>query len=94
MLTEIFLHSKEYWSLVEVGIPTAAEGVDLTEGQSKAIEDKKLKNLKTKNYLFQPIHRSIPETILNKDTINDIWDSLKQKYQEMAGGKCAQLQAL
>ncbi|KAI9157025.1 hypothetical protein LWI28_015633 [Acer negundo] len=31
MLMENFLRSKEYWSLVEDGIPAAAEGVVLTE---------------------------------------------------------------
>ena len=33
MLMENFLHSKEYWSLVEIGIPAAAKGVELTEAQ-------------------------------------------------------------
>jgi hypothetical protein len=45
------------------------------------IEDAKLKDLKAKNYLFQVIHRWVMETILNKDTIKSIQDSLKQKYQ-------------
>ena len=39
MLMETFLHSKEYWSLVENGIPVAAEGVELTEAQQKSIAD-------------------------------------------------------
>ncbi|KAI5337069.1 hypothetical protein L3X38_016338 [Prunus dulcis] len=94
MLMENFLRSKEYWGLVEAGIPTAAEGVDSTEKQKKTIEDHKLKDLKTKNYLFQAIDRSILETILKKDTTKDIWDSLKQKYQGTARVKRAQLQAL
>ncbi|XP_068328038.1 uncharacterized protein [Pyrus communis] len=34
------------------------------------------------------------ETILKKDTANDIWDSLKQKYQGTTRVKRAQLQAL
>ena len=94
MLMENFLRSKEYWSLVEHGIPAATQGVELTEGQRKASEDQKLKDLKAKNYLFQAIDRSILETILNKDTAKSIWDSLKQKYQGTARVKRAHLQAL
>lgn len=55
MLMKIFLCSKEYWSLLEAGIPAAAEGVELTEAQQKSIADQKLKDLKVKNYLFQAI---------------------------------------
>ena len=94
MLMENFLRSKEYWGLVENGIPAAAEEEDLTEGQKKAIEDQKLKDLKAKNYLFQAIDRSILETILNKNTAKNIWDLLKQKYQGTTQVKRAQLQAL
>ena len=42
MLMENFLRSKEYWSLVETGIPAVAEGVELTEAQQKSIADQKL----------------------------------------------------
>ena len=35
MLMENFLRSKEYWSLVENGIPSGAEGVVLTDEQKK-----------------------------------------------------------
>ncbi|CAN6685906.1 unnamed protein product [Malus baccata var. baccata] len=94
MLMENFLRSKEYWSLVEHGIPAAAEGASLAEGQRKVFEDQKLKDLKAKNYLFQAIDRAVLETILNKDTAKEIWDSLKQKYQGTARVKRAQLQAL
>ncbi|CAL2226146.1 unnamed protein product [Prunus armeniaca] len=94
MLMENFLRSKEYWSLVEIGIPAAAEGTDLTEAQKKTIDDQKLKDLKAKNYLFQAIDRSILETILKMDFAKDIWDSLKQKYQGTTRVKRAQLQAL
>ena len=94
MLMENFLRSNEYWGLVETGIPVAAEGMDPTEEQRKTIEDHRLKDLKVKNYLFQAIDRSILETILKKDTLKDIWDSLKQKYQGTARVKRAQLQAL
>ena len=52
MLMENFLRSKEYWSLIEQGIPTAEAGAELTEGQKKVIEGAKLKDLKAKNYLF------------------------------------------
>ena len=92
MLMENFLRSKEYWGLVENGIPAAAEG--LTDAQRKNIEDQKLKDLKAKNYLFQAIDRSVLETILNKDTAKNIWDSLKQKYQGTTRVKRAHLQAL
>ncbi|KAL6321590.1 hypothetical protein AAG906_024591 [Vitis piasezkii] len=93
MLMENFLRSKEYWSLVENGIP-AAEGIEPTEAQQKAIADHKLKDLKVKNYLFQAIDRNIMETILNKETGKHIWDSMKQKYQGSTRVKRAQLQAL
>ncbi|XP_068319698.1 uncharacterized protein [Pyrus communis] len=79
---------------IETGIPTVADECDLTDGQKKTVEDQRLKDLKTKNYLFQTIDRSILETILKKDTAKDIWDSLKQKYQGTARVKRAQLQAL
>ncbi|KAL0373715.1 UNVERIFIED_CONTAM: hypothetical protein Sradi_3287200 [Sesamum radiatum] len=39
MLMENFLRSKEYWSVVETGIPAAAEGVVLTDAQKKNIEE-------------------------------------------------------
>lgn len=94
MLMENFLRSKEYWNLIEQGIPIAEAGVELTEGQKKVIEDAKLKDLKVKNYLFQAIDRSVLETILNKDTAKTIWDSLKQKYQGTARVQRAQRQAL
>lgn len=91
---ENFLRSKEYWSLVETGIPAAADEENSTDEQRKIIADLRLKDLKAKNYLFQAIDRSILETILKKDTTKDIWDSLKQKYQGTARVKRAQLQAL
>ncbi|XP_021820433.1 uncharacterized protein LOC110762138 [Prunus avium] len=94
MLMENFLRSKEYWSLVEIGISAEADERNLTDEQKKTIADQRLKDLKTKNYLFQAIDRAILETILKKDTAKDIWDSLKQKYQGTARVKRAQLQAL
>ncbi|BFG36534.1 hypothetical protein CerSpe_228080 [Prunus speciosa] len=82
MLMENFLRSKEFWSLVEEGIPVPkADGSELTAAQRKTREDQKLKDLKVKNYLFQAIDRNIMETILVKDTAKQIWDSMKLKYQ-------------
>jgi len=52
MLMENFLHSKEYWGLVENGIPAAENGVVLTDTQRQNIKDQKLKDLKAKNYQF------------------------------------------
>jgi len=49
--------------------------------QSKSVEEAKLKDLKTKNFLFQSIDREILETILDKSTSKAIWESVKQKYQ-------------
>ena len=92
MLMENFLHSKEYWDLVENGIPAA--NIVFTDTQKKHIEDQKLKDLKAKNCLFQALDRSILETILNKDTTKNIWDSTKQKYQGSTWVKHAHLQAL
>lgn len=91
---ENFLRSKEYWNLVETGIPVATGGADSSDAQKKALEELKLKDLKAKNYLFQAIDRSTLETILKKDTAKEIWDSLKQKYKGTARVKRVQLQAL
>nr|XP_048331640.1 uncharacterized protein LOC125422966 [Ziziphus jujuba var. spinosa] len=57
-------------------------------------EAQKLKDLKAKNYLFQAIDHSILETILNKDTSKQIWDSMKKKYQGTARVKRVKLQSL
>ncbi|RVW97634.1 hypothetical protein CK203_027966 [Vitis vinifera] len=94
MLMENFLRSKEYWGLVENGVPAVAEGVVLTDVQRKHIEDQQLKDLKAKNYLFQALDRFILETILNKKTTKDIWDSMKQKFQGTTRVKRGNLQAL
>ncbi|XP_034710518.1 uncharacterized protein LOC117933243 [Vitis riparia] len=63
MLMEIFLRSKEYWSLVETGYVEPESGAVLTEVQQKKLDEMKLKDLKVKNYLFQAIDRTILETI-------------------------------
>ncbi|XP_040375559.1 uncharacterized protein LOC121053127 [Rosa chinensis] len=95
MLMENFLRSKEYWHMVEIGIPAAAaEGGEEIEAQRKLREDAKLKDLKVKNYLFQAIDRTIVETILNKETAKGIWDSMRQKFQGSTKVKRAQLQTL
>lgn len=72
------MRSKEYWSFIEDGVfvPPA----DATPDLIKKGEESKLKELKAKNYLFQAIDRNIMETILDRDSANAIWDSLKPKY--------------
>ncbi|KAK0596599.1 hypothetical protein LWI29_017215 [Acer saccharum] len=94
MLMENFLKSKEYWSVVDLGVAELAEGVMLTDAQRTEREGLQLKDLKAKNYLFQAIDRSILETILCKDTSKHIWDSMKKKYQGTTRAKKQQLQAL
>ncbi|KAH7546562.1 hypothetical protein FEM48_Zijuj01G0213900 [Ziziphus jujuba var. spinosa] len=49
--------------------------------------------LRSKEY-WQAIDHSILETILNKDTSKQIWDSMKTKYQGTARAKRVRLQAL
>lgn len=66
MLMENLLRSKEYRSIVEGGVPVTTETT--TTEQIKVVEDAKLKNLKTENYLFQSIDRGSMERILDKDT--------------------------
>ncbi|KAI5427466.1 hypothetical protein KIW84_032757 [Lathyrus oleraceus] len=80
-LMENFLRAKEYWTLIEKGIDTVPEGTQATEAQMKVIEEQRLKDMKIKNYLYQPIDREILETILNDDTSKQIWDSMKQKFK-------------
>ncbi|XP_024171544.1 uncharacterized protein LOC112177486 [Rosa chinensis] len=91
---ENFLRSKEYGALIENGITVPEDEAALTDAQRKVIDDQKLKDLKVKNYLFQSIDRTIKETILNRDTAKNIWDSMKQKFQGSTRIKRAQLQAL
>ncbi|XP_059639961.1 uncharacterized protein LOC132282333 [Cornus florida] len=64
------------------------------ETQKAELEALKLKDLKEKNYLFQAIDRSTLEIIICKETSNQIWDSMKTKFQGTAKAKRAQLQAL
>ncbi|GKV41367.1 hypothetical protein SLEP1_g48909 [Rubroshorea leprosula] len=92
MLMENFLRSKEYWIIVEAGVPEPTAGAN--DAQRAQIEKEKLKDLKAKNYLFQAIDRAILETILNKSTSKNIWDSMKKKYQGNERSKRQQRQAL
>jgi len=65
MLMENLLRSKEFWEVVEDGIPSLPEAPAVaTLEQIKAVKDAKLKDLKAKNYLFQTIDRGTLETIL------------------------------
>ncbi|CAL2265746.1 unnamed protein product [Prunus armeniaca] len=94
MLMENFLRSKEYWHLVETGyIETEVEAA-VTEAQQKKLDELKFKDMKVKNYLFQAIDRTILETILQKDTSKQIWDSMRKKYEGNARVKRSILQAL
>ena len=94
MLMEKFLRAKEFWDIIENGVTEPAEEEKLTEAQSKALADRKFKDLKAKNYLFHEIDRSILETILQKDTSQHIWDTMKKKYSGTTRVRRAQLQAL
>nr|DAD38608.1 TPA_asm: hypothetical protein HUJ06_012930 [Nelumbo nucifera] len=91
---ENFLRSKEYWTIVEIGVAEPAPRVVLSEAEQKKLEEWKLKDLKAKSCLFQAIDHSILETILQKDTYKQIWDSMKKKYQGTTRVKRQQLQAL
>ena len=42
---ENFLCSKEYWQVVETGVSTTVDDIDLSDKQQKAIEDQRLKDL-------------------------------------------------
>nr|DAD46255.1 TPA_asm: hypothetical protein HUJ06_004485 [Nelumbo nucifera] len=76
------------------GVAESAPGVVLSEAEQKKLEERKLKDLKAKNYLFQAIDHFILETILQKDTCKQIWNSMKKKYQGTTMVKRQQLQAL
>lgn len=91
---ENFLRSKEYWHLVETGYTETEVEAAVTEAQQKKLDELKLKDMKVKNYLFQAIDRTILETILQKDTSKQIWDSMRKKYEGNARVKRSILQAL
>lgn len=92
MLMENLLGSKEYWNIVEGGVPTMP--ATPTPDQRKNVEESKLKDLKANKCIFQLIERNIIETVLDKDSSKTIWDSMKHKYQGSTKVKRAQLQAL
>ncbi|XP_060200077.1 uncharacterized protein LOC132628295 [Lycium barbarum] len=94
MLMEKFLRSKEFWSIIETGFSEPDRGVVMTEAQQKVLDEQRLKDLKAKNYLFQEIDRALLETILQKDTSKQIWDSMKRKYAGTTRVKRQQLQVL
>ncbi|KAI5439434.1 hypothetical protein KIW84_024999 [Lathyrus oleraceus] len=66
-------------------------GVVPIEAQRKKNDEMKLKDLKTKNYLFQEIERTVLDTILKKDTSKDIWDAMKKKFEGNARVKRSHL---
>jgi hypothetical protein len=80
--------------LVETGYTEPEEGASVIETQRKKLEELKLKDLKVKNYLFQAIDRTILETILEKNTSKQIWNSMKRKYEGNARVKRSILQTL
>lgn len=78
-----------------------AEGRQQTEAQRKREEDLRQRveqmkedDLKVKNFLFQAIHRTIMDTILDRSSSKSIWDSMKQKYHGSSKVKRASRQAL
>ena len=79
---------------METGYVEPESGAVLTEAQQKKLDEMKLKDLKVKNYLFQAIDRMILETILQKNTSKQIWDSMKKKYEGNERVKRSILQAL
>jgi len=94
MLMENLLRSKEYWSVVEQGYQEPKTLESLTRAERRTLEEQKLKDLRTKNYLFQSIDKNILKTITNKASSKDLWDSMKTKYQGNARVQQAQLQRL
>lgn len=94
MLMENLLRSKEWWDLIERGYVEPGRGEILNGAQREELKEKKLTDLKVKNYLFQAIDKSILKTIIQKDTSKQLWDSLKTKYQGNERVRRAQLQRL
>lgn len=88
------MRSKEFWDIVESGVaePTAKE--TLIEAQAKALSDRKLKDLKAKNYLFQVIDHSILESILQRILPNKFGIQWKKKYSSTYWVKQELLQSL
>lgn len=94
LVMENLLRSKEYWCVVESGIPDLSGIANPTAAQQKEVDDAKLKDLKAKNYLFQSIDKAILKTIAQKNTAKQLWDSMKVKHRGTERVKRAQLQRL
>jgi hypothetical protein len=94
MLMENFLRSKEFWGLVEIGYDEPASGFVQTDAQKKKTDELRLKDLKVNNYLFQALDRTVLDTILKKDTVKDIWDAMKKRFEGNTRVKKSHLQGL
>ncbi|PNY02868.1 retrovirus-related Pol polyprotein from transposon TNT 1-94 [Trifolium pratense] len=92
MLMENLLRSKELWTQIEHGIVVAP--ANPTAEHTRLANESNIRDLKVKNYLFQAIDRTILETILERNTARDIWESMRRKYQRSTRVKRAQLQTL
>lgn len=66
------LRSKEYWMAMVSKVAEPTKDVALIDAQKMEHEALKLKDLKTKNYLFQISDHSILEIIFYKDIAKDI----------------------
>ncbi|KAH0638960.1 hypothetical protein KY285_035546 [Solanum tuberosum] len=64
MLMENFLRSKEFWSVVSIGMQEPTTGTVSSKTQNAEFDSLRLKDHKAKNYIFQAIDSSILETIL------------------------------
>jgi len=94
MLMENLLRSKEWWSLIEIGLVQPEIGMVMTDAQMTELAELTVKDHKVKNYLFASIDKTILKTILKKDTSKDLWESMKRKYQGNNRVQSAQLQRL
>jgi len=94
MLMENLIRSKEWWDIIETGIPRTERNVILTGPQRTELAEKTVKDHKVKNYLFASIDKTILKTILQKETSKDLWESMKRKYQGNDRVQSAQLQRL
>jgi len=94
MLMENLIRSKEWWDIIETGIPRPERNVILTGAQRTELAEKTVKDHKVKNYLFASIDKTILKTILQKETSKDLWESMKRKYQGNDRVQSAQLQRL
>lgn len=96
MLMENLIRSKEWWDLIENGIPTQERGTVLSGAQRaellEKVAAKTVIDHKVKNYLFASIDKTILKTILKKETSKEIWESMKKKFQGNERVQSAQLQ--